>query len=132
MIRKPGSGMFAALAVALLLALACSRDANGDETQLWNDLKVTAKWTDHVDIFSSAGLRLEDNFAVLNRVYAQLGFNLRPTPWLTFSPNYQYIAHDPAEDVRNHEHRPGVVTAARVLVQRAEVTLSTGVEYRIR
>lgn len=132
MIRTLGYGTLAALALALLLALACSAGANGEETELWNDLKVTAKWTDHVDIFSSAALRLEDNLSVLNRVSAQLGLNLRPTPSLTFSPNYQYIAHDPAEDVREHEHRPGVGAAVRIPVKKAEVTLSTGVEYRFR
>ena len=52
-------------------------------------------------------------------------------PWLTLTPNYQYIAHDPAEDVRTHAHRLGLLTAVRIPIERAEVTLSTGIEYSI-
>ena len=121
----------AVLALAALFPLA-GRTYGGDEAQVWNEMKVTAKWTSQVDLFAAAALRLEEDFPVLNRASLQLGLNLRPTPWLTFSPNYQYIVNDPADDVRKHEHRPGLVTAARIPIQRAEVTLSTGVEYRFR
>jgi hypothetical protein len=117
---------------SVLLLLVCNAADGSDGAQLWNDLKVTAKWTDQVDLFGATGLRLEKDDSLLNRVSVQLGLNVRPTPWLTFSPNYQYIVHDPAEDAREHEQRPGVVAAARILIEQAEITLSTGIEYRFR
>jgi hypothetical protein len=131
-IPKFGSSTVALLIFATLLPLASDASDPGEETELWNELKITAKWTDRVDLIVAGALRFEDNFSVLNRRSLQFGLNLRPMPWLTLTPNYQYIAHDPAEDVRTHEHRPGLVTAVRIPIERAEVTLSTGIEYRIR
>ncbi len=77
-------------------------------------------------------LRLAEVDPILNRVSGQLGFNFRPVTWLTFSPNYQYIANDPADDTSNYEHRPGIVTAIGVPIATAEITFSTGLEYRVR
>jgi uncharacterized protein DUF2490 len=131
-IPKFGGITVAVLAFATLLPRATHASDPREETELWNELKITAKWTDRVDLIAVGALRFEDNFSVLNRRSLQLGLNLRPMPWLTFTPSYQYIAHDPAEDVRTHEHRPGLLTAVRIPIERAEVTLSTGIEYRIR
>jgi Protein of unknown function (DUF2490) len=131
-IAKFGGFTVALLAFATLLPVASYASDPGERTELWNELKITAKWTDQVDLIIAGALRFEDNFSVLNRRSLQLGLNLRPMPWLTVTPNYQYIAHDPADDVRTHEHRPGLLTAVRIPIERAEVTLSTGIEYRIR
>jgi hypothetical protein len=127
-----GRNPIAIVALVILLAFEAHAAAAGAETELWNELRITAKWSDRVDLIAAGALRFEDNFSVMNRASLQLGLNLRPMPWLTFTPNYQYIAHDPAEDVRTHEHRPGLLTAVRIPIERAEITLSTGIEYRVR
>jgi hypothetical protein len=131
-IPKFAGSTVALLAFATLLPAASDASDPGEKTELWNELRITAKWSDRVDLIAAGALRFEDNFSVMNRASLQLGLNLRPMPWLTFTPNYQYIAHDPAEDVRTHEHRPGLLTAVRIPIERAEITLSTGIEYRIR
>jgi Protein of unknown function (DUF2490) len=118
------------LAIALLLPARLSSLA--DETQQWDELKLVGKCTNKVDIFAATTLRLAEVDPVLNRVSGQLGLNLRPTAWLTLSPNYQYIANDPAEATSNHENRPGIVTAIDLPIGSGEVTLSAGLEYRIR
>jgi Protein of unknown function (DUF2490) len=132
MISIPGKNLVTTMALAILFSLEGHAADPREDAEFWNELKITAKWTDQVDLIAAGALRFEDNFSVLNRRSLQLGLNLRPIPWLTLTPNYQYIAHDPAEDVRTHEHRPSLLTAVRIPIERAEVTLSTGIEYRIR
>lgn len=103
-----------------------------NETQQWNELKLIAKCSEKIDLFAATTLRLAEVDPNLNRVSGQFGLDLRPVKWLTFSPNYQYIVNEPAEDASNSEHRPGVVAAIGVPLGSAQATLSTAFEYRVR
>jgi uncharacterized protein DUF2490 len=131
-IPKFGSRTVALLTFATLLPVASRASDPGDEAQLWNELKVTARVTNNIDIVAAGALRLEENYSDLHRASFQLGLNVRPQPWLTLFPNYQYIVNDPADDARKKEHRIGIVAAARIPIKLAEVTLSLGTEYRLR
>jgi hypothetical protein len=132
MIPKFGSSKAALLAFVTLLPVTNHASDPGDETQLWTELKTTVRVTNNIDIVAAGALRFEENFSDLHRASFQLGLNVRPQPWLTLSPNYQYIVNDPADDVRKKEHRLGLVAAARIPIKAAEVTLSLGAEYRLR
>lgn len=120
-----------ALLAAMLLALARHTLAEAD-TQLWSEIKLTAKWGDRFDLFAASGLRLGEDISHHDRTNYQVGFNFRTTPQLTLTPSYQYIVTDPADDVRSFEHRLGLVTAVRVPFEQYEATFSTGLEYRLR
>ncbi len=120
---------FVLLAVALLVG--ASPTARADDTQQWSELKLVTKCTEHVDLFAATTLRLADADPTLNRISGQLGFDLRPVTWLTFSPSYQYIVNEPA-DADKYEHRAALVAALGVPIGSAQATFSTGFEYRIR
>jgi hypothetical protein len=124
--------MVALWALAMLLPVTSHASDPGDETQLWNELKTTIGLTNNIDVVAAGALRFKDNFSDLHRTSFQLGLNLRPQPWLTLFPNYQYIVNDPTDDARKKEHRLGLVIAARVPIKPAEVTFSLGTEYRLR
>ena len=118
--------------LALAFLIAGSDSILAAEAQQWDELKLVGQLTSHVDIFAATTLRLAAVDPVLNRVSGQIGLNLRPTPWLTLSPNYQSISNDPAEDTSTYEHRPGVVTAISIPIRSTQVILSSGLEYRVR
>lgn len=101
------------------------------EPQQWSEFKVVATWTPNVDLFAATTLRLDEEGSAWNRVSGQVGANLRLARQLTLSPSYQYIVFDPVDDA-TYENRPGIVLAYRVPLRSAEMTLSTGVECRIR
>ena len=115
----------------MLLALAQPALAETD-TQLWSEVKLTAKWSDRFDLIAASALRFGDDISHHDRTSYQLGFNFHATPQLTLTPSYQYIVTDPIDDVRSFEHRFGLVAALRLPFERCEATFSTGLEYRLR
>ena len=123
------SALTAALLVFLPLARAAAAEA---DTQLWSEVKLTAKWTDRFDLIAAGALRFGEDVSHHDRTSYQFGLNFRAMPALTLTPSYQYIVNDPADDTRTFEHRFGAVAALRLPVERFEATLSTGVEYRLR
>lgn len=119
------------LRAILLLLPALATDAQAGP-QLWSEVKVTSKWTDRFDLFAAGALRFDRDVSPHDRTSYQAGFNFDATHALTLTPSYQYIVHDPSEDVRSFEHRLGLVAALRLPVERFEATLSCGGEYRLR
>ena len=116
---------------AMLLALPRSAPAEAD-TQLWSEVKLTAKWGDRMDLIAASALRFADDLSHHDRTSYQLGFNFDATTQLTVTPSYQSIATDPSDDVRSFEHRFSLVAALRVPFEWCEATFSTGLEYRLR
>lgn len=119
----------AAGVLGALLSLASATAADPD---VWSEVKVTSEWTDRFDLFAAGALRLGDGASHIDRTSWQAGVNFRGTRQITLTPAYQYIAHDPADDVRTNEHRFSAVAAWRLPFERIEATLSTGLEYRLR
>lgn len=120
------------LVIPALVVTATFARAAGVDTQLWSDLKATAQWTDRLDLFAAGALRFDENVSHHTRTSYQGGLNFRATPVLTLTPSYQYITHDPADEIQTFEHRFSLVTALRLPVERFETSLSAGVEYRLR
>ena len=119
-------------ALLLLAALARTTMAGNLDSQFWSELKLTAKWGEHFDLIAASTLRLGESMSRLDRTSGLFGVNYRATERLTLTPSYQYIVNDPADDVRDFEHRIGLVLAYRLPVERFETTFSTGIEYRSR
>ena len=57
--------MLALLTFATLLPVASRASDPGDETQLWNELKVTARVMNNIDLVAAGALRLEGNYSDL-------------------------------------------------------------------
>ncbi len=122
-----------ALLFGSLLGFAASGGALAEgDTQLWSEVKLTAKWTDRFDLIAANSLRFGDDISHLGRSSWQFGVNFHALPRLTLTPSYQYITTDPTDDVSSFEHRIGVVAAVRLPFERCEGTFSTGLEYRLR
>lgn len=129
---RPGLRQAAPIFLAsVVLALAGAALAESD-TQLWSEVKLTAKWTDRFDLIAANSLRFGEDVSRLDRSSWLLGVNLHAIPQATLTPGYQYIVNDPADDVSSFEHRFGVVAAVRLPFERCEGTFSTGLEYRLR
>ncbi len=128
----PTTRATAARAAAALLMLGGAASAGGLDSQFWSELKLTSKWGERFDLIGGSTLRLTDAMSDLKRVSGLFGFNWRASKTLTFTPTYQYISNDPYDDVRDFEHRLGVMLAFRLPVERFEATFCTGIEYRSR
>jgi hypothetical protein len=129
-VRKWSATVLAALLFLGLDSPGAAAAGESTDTQFWNEAKLTIRLDDRFDLVAGGMLRFGDDVSKLIRSSSLLAVNVRVTSFLSLTPTYQYIVHDPAMGGRTVENRLGFVPTLTAPLGGAKASLSNAIEYR--
>jgi len=107
---------------------ANSQDA---DSQLWSETRLTYNIDKRFDLFTTGSFRLTQDFSDFTRASGRIGGSWAPVPALSITPFYQYVSNNPWTSNAQAENRLCLLTAYRIPVYTATLTLANTTEYRI-
>jgi hypothetical protein len=126
-------------ALALLLTviagniMAQSRPpAPTDDTQLWNDIQITAPLNKKVDFLVTTTLRIGRDISFLVDRRVGVGFNIKAGKYLSFAPSYTNITMRPSEGRKVNENRLNFAATVSVPLGKFIISDRSLFERRIR
>lgn len=101
------------------------------DSQLWSETRLTYNIDKQFDVFVAGSYRLTQDFSDFSRVAGRIGGSWAPTPALSITPSYLYVANNPWTSNPQPESRLCLLTAYRIPVYTATLTLGNTTEYRM-